>query len=357
MKNGGIILLIMFCVFMASCKSTQPAPPASIVPEGAPSLEAPDYASLDVAVARAEASRKRAADFDAASYFPGDWESAEGLYATAGGLPRISAEEVRQAVAGYNAAADAYDGVFRSSVPLYAQAREDEIAAARDAAVASGLAGQFPQYLLKADRVVVIALEQYEKEDFYAARDSAAQALVMYQALKSGADAYLVRQAITNRNFAVYDPGNFNKADTAGLAAVGDYDAGNTEQARNGAEEARLLYALVLKTGWTAFTAEKRASADAQRQNALDFKANIAVRDSFNAAVQVFNQAETSLKAEKFEESAGLYEQSEALFLESSRNAMEKRRIAEDAIQAAEEKMKESDETAKKAELILEGGE
>jgi hypothetical protein len=355
MKKSGITLLIMICVVMASCKSTQPAPD-STVPATAPSPETPDYASLDAAVARAEASRKRAADFDAASYFPGDWESAEALYADAGRLPRTGVEEVRQAAAGYNAAADAYDKVFRSSVPLYAQAREDEITAARDAALASGLADQFPQYLLKADRVVLGALEQYGKEDFYAARDSAAQALGLYQALKSGADAYLVRLAITDRNFAAYDPDNFDKADTAGLAAIGDYDAGNAEQARDGADEAKLHYDLVLKTGWTAFTAEKRASADAQRQNALDLKANIAVRDSFNAAVQIFNQAETSLKAEQYEESVSLYEQSEDLFLALGQNAVEKRRIAEDAIQAAEEKMKESDETAQKAELILEGG-
>ncbi|MDR0600808.1 MAG: hypothetical protein LBG42_00355 [Treponema sp.] len=315
-----------------------------------------DQASLDAAMARAEASRKRAADFESASYFPGDWESAEGLYATAGGLPRTSAEEVRQAAAGYDAAADAYDGAFRNSIPLYAQDREDEITAARDTALASGLADQFPQYLLKADRVAVDALDQYEKEDFYGAKDSAAQALAMYQALKSGADAYIARQTITNRNFASYDPDNFNRADTAGLAAVNDYDAGNIEQARDGAEEAKLRYNLVLKTGWPALTAEKKATAGAQRQNALDVKANVAVRDSFNAAAQIFNEAETALRVEKYEEAVGLYEQSEILFLAASRNAEEKRRIAEEAIRTAEEKMIESDETAKKAELILEGG-
>jgi hypothetical protein len=352
MKKTSVILLILIYAVITSCKSTQSAP--DVTPESF--LEIPDNSSLDAAIARAEASRKRASDFDAASYFPSDWEAAEGLYSNAGGLPRTGADEIRQAAAAYNAAADAYDGVFRSTVPLYAQAREDEVTAARNAVLASGLAGQFPQYLLKADKVAVNALEQYEREDYYAARDSAAEALAMYQALKTGADAYLVRQTITGRNFTGYDPENFDKADTVGLAAVNDYDEGNTEQARTQAEEAGFRYNLVLKTAWIAYTAEKKASAGLQRQNALDLKANIAVRDDYNAVAQIFNQAEASLKAEKYEEASGLYEQSESGFMKVSRAAAEKRIIAEEAIRAAEEKMIESDDTAKKAEIILEGG-
>jgi hypothetical protein len=352
MKKNSIILLILVCALITSCTSTQPTadvPPAAF-------SEVPDSTSLNAAIARAEAARKRASDFEAASYFPSDWEAAESLYSTAGGLPRTGADGIRQATAAYNAAADAYDGVFRSTVPLYAQAREDEVTAARNAALASGLAGQFPQYLLKADKVALDAVDQYEREDYYAARDSAAAALAMYQALKTGADAYLARQVITDRNFVGYDPANFDKADTAGLAAVNDYDTGNTEQAQAGAEEAGLRYNLVLKTAWTAYAAEKKASASLQRQNALDLKANIAVRDDYNAVAQIFTQAEASLKAEKYEEASGLYERSESGFVRVSRIAAGKRQIAEEAIHAAEEKMIESDDTAKKAEIILEGG-
>jgi hypothetical protein len=356
MKKNSIILLILVCAVITSCKSTPKStqPTADIIPESF--LETTDTSSLDAAIARAEASRKRASDFDAASYFPSDWEAAEGLYSNAGGLPRISADEIRQAAAAYNAAADAYDGVFRSTVPLYAQAREDEVIAVRNAVLASGLAGQFPQYLLKADTVALNAVDQYEREDYYAARDTAAEALAMYQVLKAGSDAYLVRQVITGRNFTGYDPENFDKADTTGLAAVNDYDAGNIEQAKAGAEEAGRRYNLVLKTAWTAYAAEKKASAGLQRQNALDLKANIAVRDDYNAVARIFNQAESSLKTEKYEEASGLYEQSESGFVKVSRTAAEKRRVAEEAIRAAEEKMIESDDTAKKAEIILEGG-
>jgi hypothetical protein len=358
MKKNNIVLLVLVCAAIISCKSTQSAkstqPASDITPESF--LETPDNSSLDAAIARAEASRKRASDFDAASYFPSDWEAAESLYSDAGRLPRTGVDEIRQAATAYNAAADAYDGVFRSTVPLYAQAREDEVTAARNEVLASGLAGQFPQYLLKADKVAVNALDQYEREDYYAARDSAAEVLVMYQALKTGADAYVTRQVITGRNFTGYDPENFDKADAAGLAAVNDYDTGNTEQAKAEAEEAGLRYNLVLKTAWIAYTAEKKASAGLQRQNALDLKANIAVRDDYNAAAQVFNQAEALLKTEEYEEASGLYEQSESGFVKVGRTAVEKRRIAEEAIRAAEEKMIESDETAKKAEIILEGG-
>jgi hypothetical protein len=353
-------LPVLFFAVIVSCESTQqpvePVEPSRLVDSPAETPPPVDRSSADAAKTRADAARQRAGDFQAPVYAPEEWENAGNLYTRADGLPRNSAGEVRQAVSAYDEAAAAYDGAFRTAVPLYFRDRSLEINDARNELIATGLADQFSEYLAVADGIAAGAVEQYDREDYYAARDTAAQALLTYRGMKTGADAWLVRTEISDRGFSRYDPDNFDKADAAGLAAIDSYEAGNLQQASDEAEEAKLRYNLVLKTGWISFAGEKKDAAGEERQRALDLKANIAVRADFNAAAQIFGQAETSLKAERFEEAAGLYTQSEAGFVNSSRLAEEKRVIAEEAIRAAEEKMIESDENAQKAELILEGG-
>ncbi|MDR2257849.1 MAG: hypothetical protein LBE14_01730 [Treponema sp.] len=365
MKNRyiGVLLLLPVLFLVFACKSAPKqteAPPPAVEETPAPAAPAaPTQAVLDAlnqAVARAENARKRASDFESPSYFPSDWEAAEDQYNSAGKLARNTADEVQQAIARYNGVAGTYDDLFRKTVPLVAQALEDEIVNARNEAVATGLSDTFPDYLLEVDRIVVQALARYEGEDYYAARDSAYEARDRYQALKTGGEAYLKRQEIVERDFIAYDPENFNKADGIGLAALNDYQSGNIEQAQNGAEEAELRYNLILKTGWAAYAAERGAAAGAERQKALDLKANVAVKEEFNAASDIYNQAGASLRAEKYEDAAMLYTQSEARFIVIGQTAAEKRREAEEALRAAEQKMRESDETAKRAELILEGG-
>jgi hypothetical protein len=359
-----LLLPALFLIF--ACKSTQsptepePAPAPAVVGETPPPAPAaPGQAALNAlnqAITRAEEARKRASDFESPSYFPSEWETAEAEYTAAGALARNTADEVQRAAARYNSAADAYDDVFKKAVPLFAQAREDEIISARNEAIATGLSDTFPDYLLEVDRIAAQALAQYEGEDYYAARDSAYAARDRYQGLKTGADAYLTRQEIVDRDFIGYDPENFNKADEIGLAALNDYQSGNIEQARNGAEEAELRYNLVLHTGWASYAAERGAAAGVERQKALDLKANVAVKEEFDAAADIYNRAGVSLQTEKFEDAAVLYTQSEARFVVIGQTAAEKRREAEDALKEAEQKMLESDETARRAESILGGG-
>ena len=353
--------MVFFAVI--SCKSTPeqtpeqpPVPPVEtpVAPDG-PSQDALN--DLDAAIARAEEARKRASDFESVIYFPSDWENAESEYAAAGQLSRTTEDEVREAAAQYNALTGVYDGLFKRVVPLYAQAREDEITAARDEALLTGLKDSFPDYLTDADRTAVQALDQFEAEDYYAARDTAFLARDKYRALKAGGEAYNKRQEIVNRDFVSYDPENFNKADESGLAAVEAYEAENIEAAQEQAEEAGLRYNLVLNTAWAAHVAERRLAADGERQKALDLKANVAVKAEFDAALAIYNQAASSVQAENYTEAVSLYGQSEAQFMAVGKTAEEKRREAEQAIQEAEQKILESEENAKKAELILEGGE
>jgi flagellar basal body rod protein FlgB len=373
MKNKYIILLILAfgaAFFMSSCKSTAKPVPATLTdtppvvaePVPAPSpapQDVPDQAALNslaAAKARVENARQKTIDFESPSYFSGEWEAAEADYASAGKLSPDTLTRVKQAEAQYNAAADSFEGIFQKAIPPYAQDWENAVIAARDEAISAGVKELVPDVLLDADMVALDAVDKYEAKDYYAAKDSAAAGLAMYQALKTGMDAYNVRQEIVSRNFADYDPDNFNRADETLVAAADLYEAGNVKDAQNGAGEAKTRYDSVLKIGWIAYTKERADAAGKERQNALDLKANVAVRSEFDPVERLYSQAGASLKAEKYEESAGLYIQTESRFISLTQTAAEKRRVADEAIRTAEEKMTESDENARDAELILEGG-
>jgi hypothetical protein len=370
MKKCIFSIVIALVLLGVSCKSSAPPAPAELAPTPAPTQEpapapvmpaqpaGPSQASLDAynqAKAKADAARKRASDFESPSYFPSDWETVEGQYNSAGSLPKSTDSELQQAAAAYNASAEAYDSLFEKTIPLYAQAWEDEIIAARDVVIATGLVPDFPEYLQNADSIALDALAKYEAKDYYAALDSAQKALTEYQALKIAADIYLVRQEILDRDFVRYDSENFNKADDTALAAYDAYNAGDIQAAADGAEEAQLRYNLVLSTAWAAYAADRRNSAAVERKKALDIKANIAVRDAFREAESVYTQAESGFRSETYEDASILYIESEARFVIVRQDAEEKRRIAEETMKEAEEKIGESDETAKKAEIIIGG--
>ena len=323
-----IVLLLILPFF--SCKSA-PATPAPAPREETPSPASPVDPSLlgDLSAARARAddARKKAADFNSSAYFPSEWE-----------------------------AADAYDSVFELTIPLYAQAREDEIIALRDKLIAGGWLGLFPGHMVAADKVALAAYDQYEAKDYYAAKDTADQALMMFQTQSNAFDAWLVRREIEERGFVSYDPDNYARADEILNDALDNYETENYALAYENAQEALNKYNLVLSAGWAAHADEYAARASDARQEALDAKADIAVKDVFSQADANYNAATSAMDAQKYGDAARQFAAAETQFLAAAQSAIEKRNIAALTIEEANRKIEESDETARLAELILEGG-
>jgi len=350
-----VMPIVMFALISASCITPPEKEPETEIP--APQAERPDLsAGLSGPIARADDARKRAVDFESPDYFPSEWEEAERQYAAAGNMPRNTASDIQQAAASYSTAADAYDELFKKTIPLYAQAREDEVMAVRDELIATGFAYSIPEYFQNADKIALEAYDQYEAGKYYEAKDTAAKALNEYQTLMTGAKVYLARQEIVDRGFWKYDSDNFDKADEVTINAINEYEAGNKEAAVTYAEEALLRYNLVLTNGWPAYSADRRNSAVLERELALSERANIASRDSFREAEAIYNQAEEVFSSNNFQNAAILYMDAEAIFAITRQETEEKRLRAIETIRLAEEKIEESDETAIEAERIIEGG-
>jgi len=333
-----------------SCSS---APKPAATPPQKQQATPPEITAV---TSRVEKVRKSALDFEVPSYFPSEWDDVEAKYSAAKNMPVSNADEIKAAVAELNSVADRYGELFDMTIPLYAQAKEDEIMAIREELTRSKFSALFPQYVDKADKIALAAQDQYEAKDYYAARETVAEALDEYQKLLIGAKILLARQEIIDRDFNKYDPENFDKADEISQTAVIAYEAGNKKGAVENAEEALLRYNIVLTNGWMAYAAERRASATAEREVAIANKVNIAVRDGFRDADAVFNDAEDNYKSETYSTAAKQYTEAEALFVIAGQQTEEKRQFAQDVIRQAEEKIEESSETAIEAEKIIEGG-
>lgn len=364
-KYAGWALLGLLALFMAvSCKSTPPPPPeeepavvaAPVDNTGAP----PDQTTLNnlnTAAARAAAARKLAGDFGAATLFPQDWQSADSLYNQAEQQKNTSTQVAAQdSVDRYNKAADAFEALADKTLAQTYDAKQKELVDARNAAVNAGAGELVPDFLLDADNAAADAYAKYQAKDYYGAKDGADNALSMYTALNAGLDAYKVREEIAARGFEVYDPISIGLADDTLRSAAQDYSDKNFAAAKDKSDEALLRYNLSLKTAWESYSAEKGAIAAAERQKALDLKANVAVRQDYNSAQTIYAQANTAFQAQRYEEAANSYDESGSMFDVIAQVAFEKQNAAADALRKADQKMTESDETAKSAEVILEGG-
>jgi hypothetical protein len=308
----------------------------------------------DMTDPRVEEVRQRAIELDCPAYFPNEWEAIEARY-SAGMLLKVTGSDTQKAEETLNSVINEYNELIRRVVPLLAQAKEDEIMAIREELIRSGFAECFPEFFKSVDEIALKALELYEAEDYFAARDTADQALFEYGILLIGSNAFLARLEIINRGFEDFDPENLEKADEIAELAVSRFEE-NKEEAKGHAEEARLRYSLYLQNSWTTFAAEHRSTSTAERENALSLRANIAVREMFREAEEIFEQAEKDFQANDFH-SAGIgFIEAEVLFAIAAHEAEEKREHALRAIREAEETLERSEEKAIRAEQILEGG-
>jgi len=326
-----LLILSIVTLICISCKTT-------------PKKEEPAPAVSNEAKDKADQARKQAMDFDTNTYFPSEWAEAEKQYSSA------------TDDASYNTAADGYNALFKRAIPLYAQAKEDEMMAVREELISTGFTDVFPQYLKNADDLALAAQDKYNSGDYYGAKDAASNALNEYQTLLTGAKTYVTRQEIINRGFTNYDADNFIKADDTAKAAIDAYDAGDKKTAIANAEEALLRYNLVLSNGWTVYSSERKEAASKERELAIADKANIASRETFRKGEALLDDANGLYADGKYSDAALAFVDAEANYAIARKETEEKRKKAEEAIRIAGEKIGESNETAIEAEKIIEGG-
>jgi hypothetical protein len=345
---------------VAQTEPVKPAPEEKPVEVTDPSKLPPDQAAetaLAAAVARAEKSRKQAFDLEVPDTFAEDWKKAEALFMTGRDKAQVKTQlSYTEAAKAYNDAADAYDALALKALPLYAEARRQEIVKARADAVKAGADQLLPEQLAAADKVADRAQAEFDAGNYYTAAATAQEARSRYIILKTGLDAYAVQQEIDRRDFAKYDAGNYSLAQQKLQTSQEAYDAGDIASAQNNAEEALLRFRLALNKGREMNASGRGQAALAEQQAAQDLKAQVAVKSDFERAQALYNEAEQAFKAEQYDDAADMYTQAEALFADVKNVAAEKRARALEALQAAQQKISATEDAAKKADTVLEGG-
>ncbi|MDR0496088.1 MAG: hypothetical protein LBH42_00580 [Treponema sp.] len=190
--------------------------------------------------AQIEEARKRAVDFDCPAYFPGEWVAVESQYNTG----NLTNEGV-------------YDELFYRAVPLYALAREDEVYAARDQLIATGLTATYPEYLWEADEIALSAVDKYEAGDYYAARDTAVKALYIYEALNGAAGIYFTREELIAMGLTGTYPEYLERTDGVALSAVDEFEAENYPAAERYATKASYEYEAMIEASRIYLTREE----------------------------------------------------------------------------------------------------
>ena len=381
-KNGRIwgisrLLIILVIIFgAASCGSTPPveeelppvvqetpppapaAPPAP-PPEPEPAAPVPSQAELDslnAAIARAEAARELAGEFSGDYLFPYEWHDADNLYNLAvEQTDTATPESVRDSTARYIAAAEALEALARSTLDRSFEITLQELMDARNEAINAGAFRIAPDYLSEADRLTESANTNFQNGDYHSAREEAFNALNMYNLLTTGLTAFQVREEIERLGFSRYDSSGFASADNLLNGAINDYLAGSLGMARVRIDEAARRYNEILNIGWRFYALEHNNAALAQRQRALDVRADIASREEFDSAQAVYSNGAAAYQESRFQEAIVFFIQCAPMFDASRIITLERRSIAEDALIRANQRMAESDETARNVEAILRG--
>jgi len=198
-----------------------------------------------------------------------------------------------------------------------------------------------PEALWQADDVALLAIDRWLVENYYGARAGAERAQFVYDTLKTGVNAYNLRDEIV-LDAVRLDANSLWRTDDIGWEAVDKYLAGDYVGARASAEQALFGYTV--------------AGAGVERQRALDARADIAVRQGFNSAQAVYVQAASALQGQRQAEASRLYTDALYMFRDVANTAWDRRLAAEDALRRAEQRLIESDQNARNAESILEGG-
>ena len=408
-----ILLSLMAIALAISCAATPPPasvapteeaspPPATTTPPVAPPPAPPPLSPEDAFKAQTgmtpaeyyaqkekelNAAREAAINAGAEQLAPEYLWDADGV-----GLDALAKWEAKDYFAAKDAAEDALAAYVALKDGLEAYKLREEIAAD---------AGRlFPEYLSVADNVGLDALEKWDAKDYSGAKDGAAEALVMYTALKDGLAAYMIREEIAAKAERLV-PEYLFEADSVGLDALDKWDAGDYTGAKDAVADALVMYS-ALKAGirayevreeiagsagtstlflqadsisldaldkWdskdysgakaaaeTALAMYLNVAASGERQKALDYRADVAVRQGFSSADAIYSRAIAEYRGQRYEEAAKLFDESWAMFKVAAQEALEKRQAAEEALRRSDQRLTESDETARQAELILEGG-
>jgi tetratricopeptide (TPR) repeat protein len=141
-----------------------------------------------------------------------------------------------------------------------------------------------------------------------------------------------LRSTIVEFDLAQYSPDVFEAGETAFSIGESAYEGGDYAAAESELAVAVDQYRIVVADGFKAVSTARKGEADAEKARADGIRAAVAVPESYQSALDIYNQALAAQDDGEDETAAELFENATTLFQQAYEAAAEKKRRAEEAL-------------------------
>jgi hypothetical protein len=282
-----------------------PAPTAA-----APAPAKPTAAAPDDLRSQATDLRKKAFDLGLKDVLPGDYATAESVYAAG-----ISAYAVDNAASGssFTDAIAKFRDIIQRGLPMLVASEKRRASGLRDTAMRKKASDLFPALASAADADFSKPAASESSGDYETALAGYRASAVEFEVLYKLCDAANARQLLVSRDLAKWDPSNWSLAESkyASSASLFRQDAHASDDA---VDEAILRYGVVKDTAYGYFAADRKKASETERDRAAGIKADIAVKDEYEAALALYAKAQSDDGAKNYESSSAEYDRAATAF-------------------------------------------
>jgi hypothetical protein len=352
---AAILMILASCASKPKAPAVEPGPaPAAAAPAQAAAAPAVSQDDLDKLLAQAKELKKKAFDLKLFEVLPDDYKAADALLAA--GQKAYDDKAAEDAKKGLDSAISAYTDLISKGVVEVAQAKRKDAEDMKATAVKAGADSSQSERFGAGDESLTAAASLLDASKAEESIPGFETARLYYELSWKRSVASELRQSIEDKDFAKWDSSNFQLAETKFQAEEGFWASENGADRASGVDaldEAILRYNLVVQKGREMAVSTVKAKTDEEKQRSEDIKANVAVKDQYDAAMDLYNDGASKLAAKDYEAAADSYDRSGTAFADAYQAAADKRAEAEAAMKAADEATAQSQRKAEEADPLL----
>ncbi len=322
-------------------KAAEPAAPTPVAPV-VQEVETPPAAIEEVAVpapdelrAKAAELRKKAFDLSLREVLPDDYATADTAFAAGSAS---YGQDNRASASSFSDAITQFQDIIAKGLPILAAKERDRALNLRGVAVAKRAEGIFPELFSYTEAEFAKSSDSESAGDFELAIKGFRASSKNYEVLYKLCDANSARDSIVARDLAKWDPSNWNLAETRFNASQGLLRQ-DAVAAATSVDEAILRYGIASRTALEYHVSDRRKSSVEARDRALGIKSEIAVRDEYETAVALHDQAEAAHASKDFDGSASLFDRAAVAFASAYERAKIKMESAKVELDSLDENL------------------
>jgi hypothetical protein len=360
---NSITVIAFSLVILASCASKPKAPAPEPAPVPAPTpvvqpavepTQAVKQEDLDKLLAEAKELKKKAFDLKLFEVLPDDYKAADALLAS--GQKSYDDKDAPAAKKGLDSAIAAYKDLIAKGIVEIAAAKRKEAEDMKAIAIKAGADSSQTERFGSGDAAFDAAVALVDGSKHEEAIPGFEKARLYYELAWKRSSAGELKATIEDKDFAKWDSGNYQLADTKYQSEEGFWASEKDEDRAAGVDaldESILRFNLVIQKGREMAVGVVKEKTDDSKQRSEEIKADVAVKDMYESALELYTEASNQLASKEYESASEAYDRAGAAFEEAYAVAAEKRAKAQEAIQAAEEATSESQRKAEEADPLL----